>query len=62
MIGERRDAKAIKDAAMTAGFKPLQENAVDKILKGITTMEEVLRITHSFKVLKTGQKDDEEIL
>ena len=62
MIGERRDAKAIKAAAITEGFRPLQENAVDKILKGITTMEEVLRITHSFKVLKTGQKDDEEIL
>ncbi|MEN8262393.1 MAG: type II secretion system ATPase GspE [Nitrospirota bacterium] len=62
MIGERRDAKAIKAAAMKTGFKPLQDNAVEKILNGITTMEEVLRITHNFKVMKTGQNDDEEIL
>ena len=62
MIGERRDSKAIKTAAMKTGFKPLQDNAVEKILNGITTMEEVLRITHNFKVMKTGQKDDEEIL
>lgn len=45
MIAERRDAQAIKAAAMSAGFQPLHENAVDKILSGITTIEEVLRVT-----------------
>jgi general secretion pathway protein E len=42
MIAERKDAQAIKAAA---GFQPLQQNAIDKIIKGITTIEEVLRVT-----------------
>ncbi len=44
-IAERRDAQAIKAAAVRAGFKSLQRNAIDKILKGITTIEEVIRVT-----------------
>ncbi len=45
MIAERKDAQSIKAAAVRAGFKPLQKNALDKILKGITTIEEVIRVT-----------------
>ena len=45
MIVERKDAQAIKAAAMNAGFKPLHASAIDKITKGITTIEEVLRVT-----------------
>lgn len=52
MIGERRDAVGIKEKAITEGFRPLQNNAIDKIVQGITTVEEVLRVTHSFKVLQ----------
>lgn len=51
MITDRKDAKSIRDAAINAGFKPLQRNADAKILSGITTIEEVLRVTHSFKVI-----------
>ena len=45
MIAERKDAQTIKSAAMKPGFKPLQKNAVDKILSGVTTVEEVIRVT-----------------
>ncbi len=54
MIGERKDAETIRAAAVKAGFKPLHENAIEKILKGITTVEEALRITHSINVLAEG--------
>lgn len=45
MISERRDAQTIKATAVRSGFKPLQHSATDKILKGITTVEEVMRVT-----------------
>lgn len=45
LISERRDAQTIKAAAIRSGFKPLHHNATDKILKGITTVEEVMRVT-----------------
>jgi general secretion pathway protein E len=45
MISERKDAQAIRTAAVKSGFRTLQRNAIDKILKGITTIEEVLRVT-----------------
>lgn len=51
LIMEKRDAQAIKTAAMKEGFRPLQKNAIDKVIKGITTIEEVLRVT---------QKDSDE--
>jgi general secretion pathway protein E len=51
MIVERRDAQAIKTATMNTGFRPLHVNAIDKIINGTTTIEEVLRVT---------QKDMEE--
>jgi general secretion pathway protein E len=45
MIVERKDAQAIKTAAINSGFKTLQSDAKEKIIKGITTIEEVLRVT-----------------
>ena len=45
MISERKDAQSIKTAALNAGFQPLHKNAIDRIIKGITTVEEVLRVT-----------------
>jgi len=46
MIVERKEAYDIKRTAVTkSGFNPLQKDAVEKILQGITTIEEVLRVT-----------------
>jgi len=52
MVVERKDAQVIRrTASLKSGFTTLQKNATDKIIKGITTIEEVLRVT---------QKDVEE--
>ncbi len=51
MIVEKRDAQAIRDAAISRGFTVLKDDAVEKVMKGITTVEEVIRVT---------QKDIEE--
>ncbi len=45
MIAERKDAQAIRTTALSSGFRPLQKNAADKIIRGITTVEEVVRVT-----------------
>jgi general secretion pathway protein E len=45
MIVERKDAQAIKSEAIKTGFKTLQSNAVEKIINGTTTIEEILRVT-----------------
>ncbi|MBI4654079.1 MAG: type II secretion system ATPase GspE [Nitrospirae bacterium] len=46
MIVERKDAQSIKAAAMRNGFKTLKTTGMEKVIKGITTIEEVLRVTH----------------
>jgi general secretion pathway protein E len=45
MIVERRDAKSIRTVAMKSGFRPLETDGMKKIARGITTLEEVLRVT-----------------
>jgi len=45
MIIEKKDSQSIKTSAINAGFKTLMDDGTEKILKGITTIEEVLRIT-----------------
>ncbi len=47
MIVERRDAQAIRDAAVSAGMKTLYTDGIDKIVAGSTTLEEVLRVTQN---------------
>jgi general secretion pathway protein E len=50
MISERKEAQAIQEAAMRAGFSPLREDALSKVVKGMTTIEELLRVTQDFKI------------
>ena len=45
MISGKKDSHAIRAVAMKSGFRILQSNAVDKILDGTTTIEEVMRVT-----------------
>jgi general secretion pathway protein E len=44
MIIERKDSEGIKEAAIERGFKTLLDDGIGKIIKGITTIEEVLRV------------------
>jgi general secretion pathway protein E len=46
MIAEKKDAQAIREAAEKADLKTLRHNAIEKVAEGVTTIEEVLRITH----------------
>jgi type IV pilus assembly protein PilB len=46
MILERQSAGAIRNLAKeTQGMKTLWEDGIDKVLKGVTTIEEILRVT-----------------
>lgn len=45
LISERAPASAIRDHAVQAGFIDMRLDGIRKIIKGITTLEEVLRVT-----------------
>jgi type II secretory ATPase GspE/PulE/Tfp pilus assembly ATPase PilB-like protein len=44
MVIEKRDASAIRERCIEAGFKTMLEDGVDKVLQGITALDEVLRV------------------
>ncbi|MDA8082959.1 MAG: type II secretion system ATPase GspE [Nitrospiraceae bacterium] len=44
-ITERPDAQKLKNAAMAKGMQTLRSDGFEKVLRGITTVEEVLRVT-----------------
>jgi type II secretory ATPase GspE/PulE/Tfp pilus assembly ATPase PilB-like protein len=45
MILKRASSDDIKEYARSKGMKTLRENAIQKFLMGLTTVEEVIRIT-----------------
>jgi general secretion pathway protein E len=45
MISDKIDSQSIKSAAVSGGMKTLRNDGFEKVLKGITTVEEVLRVT-----------------
>ncbi|MFA5231504.1 MAG: ATPase, T2SS/T4P/T4SS family, partial [Candidatus Omnitrophota bacterium] len=45
MIEERKSADAIKKKAIELGMKTLREDGLDKTRQGLTTIEEILRVT-----------------
>lgn len=45
MITERVDSQRLKNYAISKGMKTLREDGLEKVLRGITTLEEVLRVT-----------------
>lgn len=47
LIGQRAETDAILAAAKKEGFSSMQDDGLDKITKGFTTIEEVLRVTTS---------------
>ena len=44
---KKASADEIRDAAVKLGMKSLRQSAVDKLLAGITSPEEVMRVTQS---------------
>ena len=45
MIVDRASSDLIKNKAIQAGMKTLRDDGLDKVLKGITTAEEVIKAT-----------------
>ena len=45
MLVDGIDTQALRTAALKSGFSTLQSNAVENILNGTTTIEEVMRVT-----------------
>jgi general secretion pathway protein E len=45
LIGGKADSTAIKQAAIARGMVMLKEEATEKIFAGVTTTEEVMRMT-----------------
>jgi type II secretory ATPase GspE/PulE/Tfp pilus assembly ATPase PilB-like protein len=47
LILARSDAGAIRDRAVSRGLVLLREDGWDKVRRGLTTIEEVLRVTRA---------------
>jgi type IV pilus assembly protein PilB len=47
MVIGRASADQIRDVALQQGMQPLQQDGVDKFRMGITTIQEVARVTGS---------------
>ena len=47
MIDEKASADQIREKAVKAGMKSLKDDGIEKIGSGITTIEEVLRVTRT---------------
>jgi general secretion pathway protein E len=47
LIVKRADGGMIKKAAIAAGMRTLREDAIQKVLSGVTTIDELLRATHA---------------
>ena len=45
LILEGAEENKLKEAARRAGMKTLRENGIKKVLRGVTTVEEILRVT-----------------
>jgi type II secretory ATPase GspE/PulE/Tfp pilus assembly ATPase PilB-like protein len=46
LIAKGRNTAELKQAALKVGMKTLSQDGFDKAIKGITTLEEVLRVTY----------------
>ncbi len=51
MILQRTSSNVIRRRCLELGMKPLREDGWEKVRKGITTIEEVLRVTQVEGVL-----------
>ncbi|MDA8157120.1 MAG: type II secretion system ATPase GspE [Actinomycetota bacterium] len=45
LITEKADARTIRDKAVSQGMRPLREDGFIKVARGLTTPEEILRVT-----------------
>jgi len=53
LINEGEDSNVLTDAARSQGLRLLREDGLDKVQKGVTTLEEVLRVTQETEEIGT---------
>lgn len=46
MVMERVEARALHDAVVARGMESLRRNGLRRVLEGVTSLDEVLRVTH----------------
>ncbi len=44
LIARRATAREIRSAALASGFRPIVEDAVRRVLEGVTTLDEISRV------------------
>ncbi|MEM1108474.1 MAG: ATPase, T2SS/T4P/T4SS family [Planctomycetota bacterium] len=54
LVGDRRPASELKRHAIAAGMTTLREDGAEKIARGLTTAEEVLRVTRRSTISSEG--------
>ncbi len=57
LINEGADSNLLTDAGRTEGLRLLREDGLDKVQRGITTLEEVLRVTQDTEEVGAGEPD-----
>jgi type IV pilus assembly protein PilB len=56
LISQRAPSKMIRESAKeTFGMKSLREDGIDKVLKGIATIDEVNKVSFEYKMGTTGE-------
>ena len=45
MISGRVDSRSMKDYAISVGMRSLHMDGLEKVMKGITSLQEILRVT-----------------
>jgi general secretion pathway protein E len=45
LITDKIDAQGIKNVAVSQGMKTLRQDGIEKVINGVTTLEEILRVT-----------------
>jgi type II secretory ATPase GspE/PulE/Tfp pilus assembly ATPase PilB-like protein len=60
LISEGADSTVISDAAREQGLRLLREDGLDKVLQGITTLEEVIRVTQDIEEIEAEAAGVEE--
>lgn len=60
-IQQRATTGTLKTAAVTAGMKTLRQDGWKKVKAGITSLSEVLHVSHADDFVGSGRQADEKI-
>ncbi len=61
-ITQGKSSTAMSDLARSQGLRLLREDGLDKVLEGITTLEEVIRVTQDIEEMETEAETETEMI